>query len=130
MKGPSLERQYNKIQEEIQNKIENYKSSEIYKTTKFTDIRDGIVESFQKFDVQEQSYDCADYPGVGSCTVMPIRYSRWELYKFDEEKFEICKTKNPKELNCKECQYCGLWDIDGHYKIPCYNIMKIGIDIY
>ena len=62
--------------------------------------------------------------GVG-----PIRYSRWELYKFDEEKFQICKNKKPKELNCKECQSCGLWDIDGHYKIPCYNIMKIGIDL-
>ena len=129
MKGPSLERQYNQIQDRINIKIENYKSSEIYKNSNFPDIREGILESFQKFDVQEQSYYCADYPGVGSCTVMPIRYSRWELYKFDEEKFEICKTKNLKELNCKKCQCCGLWDIDGHYKIPCYDIMKIGIDL-
>ena len=129
MKGPSLEKQYNQIQEEINAKIENYKSSEIYKTTKFPDIRDGILESFQKFDVLESDdlYD-PKYP-VGMGPGVSIRYSRWELYKFDKEKFEICKTKNPKELNCKECQCCGLWDVDGHYKIPCYNIMKIGIDL-
>ena len=127
MKGPSLERQYNQIQEQINIKIENYKSSEIYKNTKFPDIRDGILESIQKFDVQESDdlYDPKYLVGMG---VGSIRYSRWELYKFDEKKFEICKTKNPKELNCKECQCCGLWDVDGHYKIPCYNIMKIKIE--
>jgi len=127
MKGPSLERQYNIIQEQIKKRIDDYNSER--PDYNFPDLEERLIESFQKFDVQEQSYDCADYPGVGSCTVMPIRYSRWELYKFDEEKFQICKNKKPKELNCKECQCCGLWDIDGHYKIPCYNIMKIGIDL-
>ena len=127
MKGPSLERQYNIIQEQIKKRIDDYNSER--PDYNFPDLEERLIESFQKFDVQEQSYDCADYPGVGSCTVMPIHYSRWELYKFDEEKFQICKNKKPKELNCKECQCCGLWDIDGHYKIPCYNIMKIGIDL-
>ena len=129
MKGPSLERQYNIIQEKINIKIENYKSSEIYRNTKFPDIRDKTLEISQKFSVTETDdlYE-PKYP-VGMGPGVAIRYSRWELYKFDEEKFEICKTKNPKELNCKECQCCGLWDVDGHYKIPCYNIMRIGMDL-
>lgn len=127
MKGPSLERQYNIIQEQIKKKIDNYNSER--SDYNFLDLKKKLIESFQKFDVQENPFNCSDYPGVGQCTVLPIRYSRWELYKFDEEKFQICKNKKPKELNCKECQSCGLWDIDGHYKIPCYNIMKIGIDL-
>lgn len=121
MKGPSLERQYNIIQEQIKKRIDDYNSKRF-------DNDKGLIEYFQKFEVQECDYLYdPQYPvGMG---VGPIRYSRWELYKFDEEKFQICKNKTPKELNCKECQSCGLWDIDGHYKIPCYNIMKIGIDL-
>ena len=123
MKGPSLERQYNTIQEQIKKKIDNYNSKK--SNYNFPDL---ILESLQKFDVQECDYLYSPQFPVGM-GVGPIRYSRWELYKFDEEKFQICKNKKPKELNCKECQSCGLWDIDGHYKIPCYNIMKIGIDL-
>lgn len=126
MKGPSLERQYNIIQEQIKKRIDDYNSKRF--DHKFPEIEKGLIESFQKFDVQESDYLYdPKYPvGMG---VGPIRYSRWIFYKFDEEEFKICKTKNPKELNCKECQCCGLWDVDGHYKIPCYNIMKIGIDL-
>ena len=126
MKGPSLERQYNIIQEKINIKIENYKSKS---ECRYPDIEEGIIKSFQSFDVLESDYLYDPKYPVGMGPGVSIRYSRWELYKFDEEKFEICKTKNPKELNCKECQCCGLWDVDGHYKIPCYNIMKIGIDL-
>ena len=126
MKGPSLERQYNIIQEQIKKKIDNYNSQRF--DHNFPDLEEKLIESFQKFDVQECDYlyDPRFPVGMG---VGPIRYSRWELYKFDEEKFQNCKNKQPKELNCKECQSCGLWDVDGHYKIPCYNIMKVGIDL-
>ena len=127
MKGPSLERQYNNIQEQIKKKIDNYNSER--SDYNFLDLKEKLIESFQKFDVIESDYLYDPQYPVGMGPGVSIRYSRWELYKFDEEKFEICKTKNPKELNCKECQSCGLWDIDGHYKIPCYNIMKIGIDL-
>ena len=126
MKGPSLERQYNIIQEQIKKKIDNYNSKKL--DYNFPDLKEKLIEGFQRFYVQECDYLYdPQFPvgmGVGS-----IRYSRCELYKFDEEKFQICKNKKPKELNCKEYQSCGLWDIDGHYKIPCYNIMKIGIDL-
>jgi hypothetical protein len=126
MKGPSLERQYNIIQEQIKKKIDNYNSKKL--DYNFPDLKEKLIESFQKFDVQECDYlyDPQFPVGMG---VGPIRYSRWELYKFDEEKFQVCKNKTPKELNCRECQSCGLWDVDGHYKIPCYNIMKVGIDL-
>ena len=126
MKGPSLERQYNIIQEQIKKKIDNYNSQRF--DHNFPDLEEKLIESFQKFDVQECDYlyDPRFPVGMG---VGPIRYSRWELYKFDEEKFQVCKNKTPKELNCRECQSCGLWDVDGHYKIPCYNIMKVGIDL-
>ena len=126
MKGPSLEKQYNTIQEQIKERIDIYK----YKHFKSKYINeDEFIKSFQRFDVQESDYLYDPKYPVGMGPGVSIRYSRWELYKFDKEKFEICKTKNPKELNCKECQCCGLWDVDGHYKIPCYNIMKIGIDL-
>ena len=124
MKGPSLERQYNTIQEQIKKRIDNYNSKK--SNYNFPDL---IFKSLQKFDVQESDYLYDPKYPVGMGPGVSIRYSRWELYKFDEEKFQICKNKKPKELNCKECQCCGLWDIDGHYKIPCYNIMKIGIDL-
>ena len=126
MKGPSLERQYNIIQEHIKERIDKYKSKN-FKSKYISE--DEFIKSFQKFDVQESDYLYDPKYPVGMGPGVSIRYSRWELYKFDEKKFEICKTKNPKELKCKECQSCGLWDIDGHYKIPCYNIMKIGIDL-
>ena len=126
MKGPSLEKQYNQIQEQINKRIDIYKSKHF--TSKYIG-EDEFIKSFQQFDVQESDYLYDSKYPVGMGPGVSIRYSRWELYKFDEEKFEICKTKNPKELNCKECQCCGLWDVDGHYKIPCYNIMKIGIDL-
>ena len=126
MKGPSLEKQYNQIQEQINKRIDIYKSKHF--TSKYIG-EDEFIKSFQQFDVQESDYLYDPKYPVGMGPGVSIRYSRWELYKFDEEKFEICKTKNPKELNCKECQCCGLWDVDGHYKIPCYNIMKIGIDL-
>ena len=126
MKGPSLERQYNIIQEQIKERIDKYKSKNF--KSKYIN-EDEFIKSFQKFDVQESDYLYDPKYPVGMGPGVSIRYSRWELYKFDEEKFEICKTKNPKELNCKKCQCCGLWDVDGHYKIPCYNIMKIGIDL-
>lgn len=127
MKGPSLQRQYNKIQEEIKEKVAKYKATPFKHN--FPAVREGMIKSLQSFDVQENPYSCADYPGVGSCTVMPIRYSRWEMYIFDEEKFNVCKSKDPKDIKCKECQSCGLWDVDGHYKIPCAGIMKIGFDL-
>lgn len=125
MKGPSLEKQYNQIQEQIKERIDIYKSKH-FKSKYISE--DEHIKLIQKFYVQESDdlYD-PKYPVGMGCG--PIRISRWELYKFDEKKFEICKTKNPKELNCKECQCCGLWDVDGHYKIPCYNIMKIEIDL-
>jgi hypothetical protein len=126
MKGPSLEKQYNQIQEQIKKRIDIYKSKH-FKSNYIGE--DEFIKSFQQFDVQESDYLYDPKYPVGMGPGVSIRYSRWELYKFDEEKFEICKTKNPKELNCKECQCCGLWDVDGHYKIPCYNIMKIGIDL-
>ena len=126
MKGPSLERQYNIIQEHIKERIDKYKSKN-FKSKYISE--DEFIKSFQKFDVQESDYLYDPKYPVGMGPGVSIRYSRWELYKFDEKKFEICKTKNPKELKCKECQSCGLWDIDGHYKIPCYNIMRIGIDL-
>lgn len=126
MKGPSLERQYNIIQEQIKERIDKYKSKH-FKSKYISE--DEFIKAFQQFDVQESDYLYDPKYPVGMGPGVSIRYSRWELYKFDEEKFEICKTKNPKELNCKECQCCGLWDVDGHYKIPCYNIMKIGIDL-
>ena len=126
MKGPSLEKQYNTIQEQIKERIDVYKSKS---ECKYPDIEEGIIKSFQSFDVQESDYLYDPQYPTGNGPGVSIRWSRWELYKFDEKKFEICKTKNPKELNCKECQCCGLWDVDGHYKIPCYNIMKIGIDL-
>lgn len=126
MKGPSLEKQYNQIQEQIKERIDIYKSKH-FKSNYIGE--DEFIKSFQQFDVQESDYLYDPKYPVGMGPGVSIRYSRWELYKFDEEKFEICKTKNPKELNCKECQCCGLWDVDGHYKIPCYNIMKIGIDL-
>ena len=126
MKGPSLEKQYNIIQEQIKERIDKYKSKH-FKSKYISE--DEFIKAFQQFDVQESDYLYDPKYPVGMGPGVSIRYSRWELYKFDEEKFEICKTKNPKELNCKECQCCGLWDIDGHYKIPCYNIMKIGIDL-
>lgn len=126
MKGPSLERQYNIIQEQIKERIDKYKSKH-FKSKYISE--DEFIKVFQQFDVQESDYLYDPKYPVGMGSGVSIRYSRWELYKFDKEKFEICKTKNPKELNCKECQCCGLWDIDGHYKIPCYNIMKIGIDL-
>lgn len=124
MKGPSLENQYNIIQEQIKKRIDNYNSQRF--NHNFSDLKEKLIENFQKFEVQECDYLYGPRFPVGM-GVGPIRYSRWELYKFDEEKFQICKNKKSKELNCKECQSCGLWDIDGHYKIPCYNIMKIGI---
>lgn len=126
MKGPSLEKQYNQIQEQIKERIDNYKSKS---ECRYLDIKEGMIKSFQSFDVLESDYLYDPQYTTGNGPGVSIRWSRWELYKFDEEKFEICKTKNLKELNCKECQSCGLWDIDGHYKIPCYNIMKIGIDL-
>ena len=126
MKGPSLEKQYNQIQEQIKERINIYKSKH-FKSKYISE--DEFIKSFQQFDVQESDYLYDPKYPVGMGPGVSIRYSRWELYKFDEEKFEICKNKNPKELNCKECQCCGLWDVDGHYKIPCYNIMKIGIDL-
>ena len=126
MKGPSLEKQYNIIQEQIKERIDKYKSKH-FKSKYISE--DEFIKAFQQFDVQESDYLYDPKYPVGMGPGVSIRYSRWELYKFDEEKFEICKTKNPKELNCKECQCCGLWDVDGHYKIPCYNIMKIGIDL-
>lgn len=126
MKGPSLEKQYNIIQEQIKKRID--KHNQIFYHN-FSDIKEKEIEYLQKFNVQECDYLYGPRFPIGM-GVGPIRYSRWELYKFDEEKFQICKNKNPKELNCKECQSCGLWDIDGHYKIPCYNIMKIGIDLW
>ena len=126
MKGPSLERQYNIIQEQIKERIDKYKSKH-FKSKYISE--DEFIKSFQQFDVQESDYLYDPKYPVGMGPGVSIRYSRWELYKFDKEKFEICKTKNPKELNCRECQCCGLWDVDGHYKIPCYNIMKIGIDL-
>lgn len=126
MKGPSLERQYNIIQEQIKERIDKYKSKH-FKSKYISE--DEFIKTFQQFDVQESDYLYDPKYPVGMGPGVSIRYSRWELYKFDEEKFEICKTKNPKEINCKECQCCGLWDVDGHYKIPCYNIMKIGIDL-
>ena len=126
MKGPSLERQYNIIQEHIKERIDKYKSKNF--KSKYIG-EDEFIKSFQKFNVQESDYLYDPKYPVGMGPGVSIRYSRWELYKFDEKKFEICKTKNPKELKCKECQSCGLWDIDGHYKIPCYNIMRIGIDL-
>ena len=126
MKGPSLERQYNIIQEQIKERIDKYKSKH-FKSKYISE--DEFIKSFQQFDVQESDYLYDPKYPVGMGPGVSIRYSRWELYKFDEEKFEICKTKNHKELNCRECQCCGLWDVDGHYKIPCYNIMKIGIDL-
>ena len=126
MKGPSLERQYNIIQEQIKERIDKYKSKH-FKSKYISE--DEFIKSFQQFDVQESDYLYDPKYPVGLGPGVSIRYSRWELYKFDKEKFEICKTKNPKELNCRECQCCGLWDVDGHYKIPCYNIMKIGIDL-
>ena len=126
MKGPSLERQYNTIQEQIKERIDKYKSKNF--KSKYIN-EDEFIKSFQKFDVQESDYLYDPKYPVGMGPGVSIRYSRWELYKFDEEKFQICKNKKQKELNCKECQSCGLWDIDGHYKIPCYNIMKIGIDL-
>jgi hypothetical protein len=128
MKGPSLKRQYDTLQAEINERVENYKKKRT--DHQFPEIKEGIIQSIQSFDVQEQPYECSDYPGVGSCTVMPVRYSRWQFYALDEEKLKKCETMQPKQLNCKECQLCGLWDVDGHYKIPCCNIMKIGIDIY
>ena len=126
MKGPSLEKQYNIIQEQIKERIDKYKSKH-FKSKYISE--DEFIKTFQQFDVQESDYLYDPKYPVGMGPGVSIRYSRWELYKFDEEKFEICKNKNPKELNCKECQCCGLWDVDGHYKIPCYNIMKIGIDL-
>ena len=127
MKGPSLERQYNIIQEQIKKKIDNYNSKRFDRN--FPDLEEKLIESFQKFDVLESDYLYDPKYSVGMGPGVSIRYSRWELYKFDEEKFQICKNKQPKELNCKECQSCGLWDVYGHYKIPCYNIMKVGIDL-
>lgn len=127
MKGPSLERQYNIIQEQIKERIDDFNSKNL--KYNFPDLKEKLIESFQKFDVQESDYLYDPKYPIGMGPGVSIRYSRWELYKFDDEKFQICKNKQPKELNCKECQSCGLWDIDGHYKIPCYNIMKIGIDL-
>ena len=127
MKGPSLKRQYDKIQETISKNIEE--ASAYYKREFHKELDEYIKKFKESFCVQENPYYCSDYPGVGSCTVMPIRSSRWQLYILDEEKFKECTGKGPKDIKCKECQSCGLFDIDGHYSIPCAGIMKIGIDL-
>ena len=54
MKGPSLERQYNIIQEQIKKKIDNYNSER--SDHNFLDLKEKLIESFQKFDVQECDY--------------------------------------------------------------------------
>ena len=51
MKGPSLERQYNIIQERIKERIDNYNSKRL--DYNFPDLKRMMIESFQKFDVQE-----------------------------------------------------------------------------
>ena len=121
MKGPSLERQYNAIQEQIKERIDVYKSKS---ECRYPNIEAGIIKSMQQFYLQESDYLYdPKYPvGMG---VGPIRWERWEFYKLDEEKFKVCKTKDKKDLNCRECRCCGLFAIDGHYSIPCYNIMRI-----
>jgi len=128
MKGPSLQRQYDNIQEQVEKKVEQYKEDCKLHTRNFPDINAMMIESFQKFDVLESDYLYDPKYPVGMGPGVSIRHSRWEFYRLDEEKFKICKTMDPKDLKCRECRNCGLFDIDGHYSIPCFNIMKISYD--
>jgi len=103
MKGPSLRRQFNAVMEEIGKLPPKYRER-------------------AHIDVQCQSYDCADYPGAGRATIIPIRNGRYELHL--DESVDTCDQR------CKTCKKCFLWDIDGHYPILCHEIVKIGRDLY
>ncbi len=111
MKGTSLELQINSIQKKIDEKLERFSKKD----------REELARYIGQFYVKELPNKDA-YMGRNTFC------GRFEMYKFDEKKFEICKTIPYKELNCKECKCCGVWDIDGHYKIPCSNIEKISYE--
>lgn len=87
MKGPSLEKQFNKITEE--------NSKDLFLT------------------VILQQYTTNDYPGFG-CTELIVHpkvpgiIKDFQLVISNPKKFEKCKNILPKDLKCKNCQKCGL----------------------
>ena len=105
MKGPSLEKQFNKILEE--------NSKDLFLT------------------VILQQYTTHDYPGCGCAEVIlqpevPGIIKDFELVIDNPEKFEKCKNVLPKDLKCKNCQQCGLLRKSSTF-IPCNEIQRFDI---
>lgn len=104
MKGPSLEKQFNKIL------IENNKDL--------------------LFTVILQAYTTNDYPGF-EFTELFVQpevggfIKDFKLVIDNVEKFEKCKNIASKDLKCKNCQQCGL--SKGSMFIPCNEIQRFDI---
>lgn len=104
MKGPNLEKQFNKILEE--------NHQDLFLT------------------IILQQYTTHDYPGFGCEEVrvwpeVPGRIKDFELVIDNQEKFKQCKNILPKELKCKSCQQCGI--SKGSMFIPCNEIQRFDI---
>ena len=105
MKGPSLEKQFNKILKE--------NSKDLFLT------------------VILQQYTTHDYPGCGCAEVIlqpevPGIIKDFELIIDNPEKFEKCKNILSKDLKCKDCQQCGLLRKSSTF-IPCNEIQRFDI---
>ncbi len=108
MKGTSLKIQIESAQKEVNEVLNRFPEDEREKWARY----------ICQFYVQE-------LPNRDAYMGRNTFFGRFEMYCFDKEKFEMCKKFPYKELNCKDCKCCGVWDIDGHFKIPCCDIEKI-----